>query len=137
MSYLVGVSAVMAVFLVGVVAFLGSRAWKGYAPDAGEGRSRLQAVKGSPVVWVASFLLVVAAVAASVVVFVSGTAAQQALVGGILVGLGGLLLVGYVGYGTFTSTRARGHTNAVAAMLSAWALGTLFLFAVTASLLLA
>jgi hypothetical protein len=137
MSYLVGVSAVMAVFLVAVVAFLASRAWKGYAPGDGGGESLLRSLKGSPVVWVFSFLLVVGAVAASVVVFVSGSPAQQALVSGVLVGVGALLLVGYVGYGTFTSTRAHGHTNAVAAMLSAWALGVLLLFAITASLLLA
>lgn len=137
MSYLVGVSAVMAVFLVVVVAFLASRAWKEYVPDASADSSVLQSLKGSPLVWVLSFLLVIAAVAASVVVFVSGTAGQQALVGGVLAGVGALLLVGYVGYGTFTSSRAHGHTNAIAAMLSAWALGTLLLFAITASLLLA
>ncbi|WP_256299767.1 hypothetical protein [Haloarchaeobius salinus] len=137
MSYLVGVSAVMAVFLVVVVAFLASRAWKEYVPDGGAESSVLRSLKGSPLVWVLSFLLVVAAVATSVVVFVSGSAAQQAVVGGVLVGVGALLLVGYVGYGTFISTRARGHTNAIAAMLSAWALGALLLFAITASLLLA
>ncbi|WP_257297536.1 hypothetical protein [Haloarchaeobius sp. FL176] len=137
MSYLVGVTAVMAVFLAAVVAFLASRAWKEYEPGDADGESFLRSLKGSPLVWVVSFLLVVGGVAASVVVFVSGPPGQQALVSGVLVGVGALLLVGYVGYGTFTSTRAHGHTNAVAAMLSAWALGTLLLFAVTASLLLA
>ncbi|SDM78879.1 hypothetical protein SAMN05192554_107128 [Haloarchaeobius iranensis] len=127
----------MAVFLAAVVAFLGGRAWKGYTPEGGDGGSLLHSLKGSPLVWVLSFLLVVGGVAASVVVFVSGPPGQQALVSGVLVGVGALLLAGYVGYGTFTSTRAHGHTNAVAAMLSAWALGTLFLFAITASLLLA
>ncbi|WP_440989820.1 hypothetical protein [Haloarchaeobius baliensis] len=137
MSYLVGVSAVMAVFLVGVVAFLASRAWKGYAPESSTDGSLLRSLTGNQLVWVLSFLLVVVAVAASVVVFVSGTAGQQAIVSAVLVGVGALLLVGYVGYGTFTSSRARGHTSAVAAMLSAWALGALLLFAITASLLLA
>jgi hypothetical protein len=137
MSYLVGVTAVMGVFLAAVVVFLASRAWKGYAPGDGEGGSLLRSLKRSPVVWVLSFLLVIGGVAASVVVFVSGSPAQQALVSGVLVAVGALLLVGYVGYGTFTSSRAHGHTNAVAAMLSAWALGALLLFAITASLLLA
>lgn len=137
MSYLLGVSAVMAVFLVGVVVFLASRAWRGYEPGDESDRSRLQALTASPTAWTLSFLLVIAVVAGSVVLFVAGSAEQRALVGGVLAAIGGLLLVGYVGYGTYTSSRNHGHTSAVAAMVSAWALGTLFLFAITASLLLA
>lgn len=137
MSYLVGVSAVMAVFLVGVVAFLASRAWWRDAPEVMPTGSALRSAASSPLVWTVAFLVVVGAVAASVLAFVAGSAGQQALVGVVLGGIGVLLLVGYVGYGTYTSSRGRGHTSAVAAMVSAWALGALLLFAVTASLLLA
>jgi hypothetical protein len=137
MSYLVGVSAVMGAFLVAVAVYAtGRRGWYSYTPSVGEGTSKLRDLAADPVVWTLSFLLVVGGLLGGVVVFVAGTPEQQALGGQALAAIGGLLFVAYIGYGTYLSGRSRGLTSAVSAMVSAWALGSLFVFAITVSLLL-
>ncbi|WP_435347533.1 hypothetical protein [Haloarchaeobius sp. HRN-SO-5] len=137
MSYLVGISSVMAVFLIAVaVAVTRRRGWYNYAPDIGGGTSMVQDLAGNPVVWTLSFLLVVGGLLGGVVVFVSGTPQQQAFGGALLAVLGGLLFVGYIAFGTYHSSRSRGLTSAVSAMVSAWALGSLLVLAITASLLI-
>ena len=137
MSYLVGVSVVMAVFAVAVAVFVSRRrTWNGYTPSLDEGTSGLRDFAGSPVVWALSFLFVVGGLLAGVVVAVSGTPEQQVLGAQVVGVVGAILFVSYVGYGTYLSSRSRGLTSAVAAMVSAWALGSLFVIAITVSLLI-
>jgi hypothetical protein len=137
MSRLVGISAVMGVFLAAVVVFVRAREWNTYSPGSGEGRtaSRVAAMLRSPLAWVLAFFLVVGGLFGAVLVYVGGTPEQQSMVASALLGGGALLFSLYVVYGTYTSGRSRGLPSAMAAMVSAWAFGALFVLAVTVKLL--
>lgn len=126
--------------LVAVVALLG-RGRRSYSVVGGwttrERRSVVSRGADSPAVWTAVFVAVTIGFGVSAVLFVGGSDVPDgmAAVGGaFLAGAAILAFALYVFYGTFVSARNRGLKNAQAALLGAWAIGSLFVVAVVAKL---
>lgn len=108
--------------------------WRSYepAPAAGSGTSALE----SPRTWIAGFVGLVALLGGGAVVLVSDPSLAGSVGSWVLVmGAFGVLLLGFLLYGTYSSARARGLHSAQAALLSAWLFGSLFVAAIAVKLL--
>ncbi|SFR68985.1 hypothetical protein [Halogeometricum limi] len=135
------VSFVLGLGLLSVVVLLTGRGWRTYSVAGGwTTRPRPSALArgaDSPAVWTAAFVAVTLAFGGAAILFVGGTEIPEgmaAMGGVVLVGLATLVFGSYVFYGTFVSARNRGLKNSQAALLGAWAIGALFLVAVTLKL---
>ena len=112
--------------------------WRSYELSGvnlgGEGGS----LADSPAAWTAGFLLMVLVAGGGALLLVSD-AEFAASVGGwmAVAAIFGVLLVGYLVYGTYDSARSRGLHSAQAALLSAWLFGSLIVVAIAAKLLVA
>ncbi|MWG35923.1 hypothetical protein [Halomarina oriensis] len=90
----------------------------------------------SQVVWVLGFLGLTFVVGGAIVLFLEG-GPMSATAGMTVVGVAAVVLVAFVGLGTYRTVRFRGRTSAGAAAVAAWTLGSLLLVAITLNLLLA
>lgn len=115
--------------------------WRRYhspptGPDREPGRGADSAE--SVGVWIAGFLLLVAVAGGGAVLLVSEAALTGAL--GTWVGLAavfGVLLGGFLLWGTYSSARHHGLPSAHAALLSAWVFGSLFVAGIAVNLVVA
>jgi hypothetical protein len=88
--------------------------------------------------WMAGFFLLVLVVGGGAVALVSSPGLASAVGSWVaLAAAFGVLLLGFVLWGTYSSVRHRGHHSATAAMVSAWVFGGLFVTAIAVKLLLA
>ncbi|MUV57702.1 hypothetical protein [Halogeometricum sp. CBA1124] len=134
------VSFVLGVALIAAVVALTGRGWRQYSVAGGSttggGRSVVSRGADSPMVWTVAFLVAALAFGGATVLFVGGAevSGMAALGGGFLLAATILVFASYVFYGTFVSARNRGLKNAQAALLGAWAIGSLFVLAVALKL---
>lgn len=112
--------------------------WRSYDPRAGESTHGTSDRLNSTAAWTAGFFVLVLVMGGSAVLLVSD-AALAASVGSwtTLAAMFGVLLVGFVLWGTYSSARHHGYHSARAVLLSAWVFGALFVGAITVKLLLA
>lgn len=136
------VSFVLGVALLAVVVVFLGRGWRDYTPVAGwsraERRSVLSRGADSPAVWTAAFVVLAVGFGMAAVLYVGGSGIPEgmAAVGGaFLVTAATLVFTLYVFYGTFVSAKNRGLKNSQAALLGAWAIGSLLVVAITVKLL--
>lgn len=110
--------------------------WRSYElATANLGRDR-GSLADSPAAWTVGFVLMALVAGGGAVLLVSD-ASIGAAVGGwtTIAGVFGVLLLGYLLYGTYSSARHRGLHSAQAALLSAWLFGSLVLVVIAAKLL--
>lgn len=114
--------------------------WRYYDPTAEANAEATRRTDGTESVgaWIAGFLLLVAVAGGGAVLLVSD-AGLAAGVGGwtALVAVFGVLLGGFLLWGTYSSARYRGLPSAHAALLSAWLFGTLSVAAIAVNLVVA
>jgi hypothetical protein len=92
----------------------------------------------SPTAWIAGFLLMALVAGGGAVLLVSDLALASSIGGWTTIAaIFGVLLLGYLLYGTYSSARYRGLHSAHAVLLSLWLFGSLFLFAIAVKLLVA
>lgn len=135
-SFLLGV-----LLVVGVI-FLLSRGRYRYSPRfakrEGGPLSGLHSAVRTPVAWTVAFVLLTLLAGGATVLAVGGFGVSAGIATGavaVLAGVGVVVLVSYVFYGTFVAARSRGLHAAQAAAFGSWAVGLLVLVAVAASLL--
>lgn len=131
-----------------VVGLMRARDWQ-RSPAGASGGGTIQSVaETDPLsgmmdresLWVAAFLVLVLVFSGSAVLFVSDIPLPglgEVDIVPALAGAFGLMLTGYLSYGIYVSARSRGRSSAMAAMISAWIIGLLFLVGLTVKLLLA
>ncbi|WP_137286183.1 hypothetical protein [Halorussus salinisoli] len=137
-AYLVS-ALVTGVVLLGVWAFVARMEdWRRYDSSASGGRrdpTDGTGVTDSVGAWVAGFLLLVFVAAGGAVLLVSDAAVASAVGSWVaLAGMFGVLIVGFLLWGTYSSARFRGLQSAQAALLSAWLLGSLSVAAIAVKL---
>ncbi|WP_435335146.1 hypothetical protein [Haloarchaeobius sp. TZWWS8] len=136
MANLIGASIVMAVFLLVVVVALASRSNRSYTPSFGDAEtSGMRALVNSPIVWILGFFAIVGVPLGAAVAYVSVSPEQRGMVAIALGATLALVLAGWVLVGTYQSSKTRGLPSSLAAMVSAWAFGTLMTLAVAVKLL--
>jgi hypothetical protein len=134
------VSFVLGVALIAAVVVLTGRGSRQYSVaggwTTGGGRSVVSRGADSPIVWTVAFLAAALAFGGAAVLFVGGAevSGMAGLGGAFLLAAAILVFASYVFYGTFLSARNRGLKNAQAALIAVWALGSLFVLAVTLKL---
>jgi hypothetical protein len=110
--------------------------WRSYelsTPNLGGGQGSLA---DSPAAWTAGFFLMALVAGGGAVLLVSDVEFAAAVDAGVAIAaIFGVLLVGYLVYGTYDSARSRGLHSAQAALLSAWLFGSLILVVIAAKLL--
>jgi hypothetical protein len=110
--------------------------WRSYelstrtlAPEGGS-------LADSPAAWTAGFFLMVLVAGGGALLVVSDVELAASLGGWtVIAGVFGVLLLGYLVYGTYDSARNRGLHSSQAALLSAWLIGSLIVVAIAAKLL--
>ncbi|MFC7045094.1 hypothetical protein ACFQH6_06390 [Halobacteriaceae archaeon GCM10025711] len=90
----------------------------------------------SPTVWVVAFIALCLGFGAGVVGFVGGGGPVAAAMTPALGVAFALVLVGYLGFGIYRSAQFRGMGSAHVTALVVWALGLLFLTAITVRLVM-
>ncbi|MFC6834984.1 hypothetical protein [Halomarina ordinaria] len=125
-----------------VAVLLGLREGRRYSPSSPErgdrlsrGAAALVAASRRPAVWTALFLLLSLAVGAGVVLALAG-GPMSPLAGALAVASAVLALCAFLVVGVYRTVRFRGRTSAEAFAVSAWAVGALFVLAVSGLLLL-
>lgn len=143
-AYLVS-TGLMGLLVVGVLVWLGrARGWYQYSPATATGgwspgvggETALDRLAGRTSTWVAVFTLLVVGFVVGVVAFISAPAGSGSMAGLAVALGGGLLLVGYLLFGVYSSAKRRGHPDSLAVAESATVAATLFLVAVMANLLI-
>lgn len=110
--------------------------WRSYELSTPELDREGTSLADSPAAWTAGFFLLVLVVGGGAVLLVSN-ASLAAAVGSwtAFAAVFGVLLLGYLLWGTYSSARSRGLHSAHAVLLSLWLFGSLFLIAIAAKLL--
>ncbi|MFP9192553.1 hypothetical protein [Natronosalvus vescus] len=99
--------------------------------------SRVVALAKTPAVWTLSFIALIAAFIAGAVLLVGeGEFVEAALVEPVLLAIGGLVLFGYIFFGTFFAARDRFGNTAIGVAFASLLVGFLGLIAVTVTLLM-
>ncbi|MFC7019824.1 MULTISPECIES: hypothetical protein [Haloarcula] len=138
-------TGVMGLLVVGVLLWLGrARGWYQYSPAVSshgwspgvQRASTLDRLTGNTSAWVVAFTLLVVGFVVGGVAVISAPDGSGGLAGPALAAGGGLVLVGYLLFGVYLSAKRRGHPSSLAAAESATVAGTLFLVAITVTLLL-
>lgn len=110
--------------------------WRSYELTTPELDHEGASLADSPAAWTAGFLLMVLVAGGGAVLLVSDVALAASLGGWTLIAaIFGVLLLGYLFWGTYRSARNRGLHSAHAVLLSLWLFGSLFLVAIAAKLL--
>lgn len=123
-----------------LVAVLRSRRWYSYSPETGARVGGLSdesrpPVWSRPATWILAFVGLTALAVGGVFAFVTNPDAPAGLLSAPVLGVGGLLLVGYLTLGVYHAAKERGHPASIAAAETATVLGVLFLVAVSAQLI--
>ncbi|SFR96720.1 hypothetical protein SAMN05216559_1693 [Halomicrobium zhouii] len=134
------VMATLAVLVL--VAIVRSRRWYHYAPAPDE-HGQVPALAGQqrppllerPTTWIVGFLALMLGAVGGVFAFVTNPDAPGELFSVPVLAVGGLLLGGYLLYGTYSAAKGRGHPSSIAAAETATLAGGLFLLAVSAQLI--
>lgn len=110
--------------------------WQRYNLSKAVRRRDAASLFDSPTAWIVGFLALVGVAGGGAVLLVSG-ASVTAAVGDWVAAAGafGVLLLGFLLYGTYDSARNRGVHSAQAALLSAWLFGSLFVAGIAVKLL--
>jgi len=98
---------------------------------------RLGDVAGNPAVWTLSFVVVAVGLSLAALAAVGDLGLPEAVTGplfGVVVGIVGLLIGGFVFFGTYTAVRARGLGNAHGVMGGSLVLGLVLVFAIAVQL---
>lgn len=136
------VSTLIGLLVIGAIVVLIGRDARGYSlPERiapAEGPSPVTRAAHSPAVWTFAFILACLVFGGAALLFVGGASLPEGIrpAAGVVLAAGfGLVLLGYVFYGTFTSARARGLADSQAAALGSWIVGLLIVTVIAIRLL--
>lgn len=136
---------VTGILLLGVWAFLARiEDWRRYQPastlpqpDRGGDTGGSARSDDSTTAWIVGFLLLTLSVGGGAVLIVSDPSFAAGVGEWVAVSVAfGLMLLGFLLWGTYSSARHRGLPSAHAALLSAWLLGSLSVTAIAVKLVL-
>lgn len=133
-------TVLMGLFIVAVVAYLRAEDWRGYSPRGeGPGLAGLaEDVAGSPVVWILTFLGLLAVFGGGALAFVGGLpVGDPAVWGTVLIGFAALTVGGFAFVGSYWSARSRGKPSSFAVGEGVALLGLLAIVTVAAKLFFA
>jgi hypothetical protein len=142
-SYLTSTLVMGALAVLVLVAVVRSRRWYHYSPDPDEREHGAPALEGRtqpsllerPGTWIAGFVALMLLAVGGVFAFVTNPDAPAELFSVPILAGGGLLVGGFLLYGTYVSAKGRGHPSSIAAAETATVVGALFLIAVSAQLI--
>lgn len=135
-------TVLMAVFTVGIVFALlrlgNLRVYDVDSEDSTDGLEafgkNLTAFGSNQTVWLVAFLALVVVFGGAVWALLSGAVSPSLGTAGVVGGALGLVLVGYVVFGSYRMVKTHGRSTAEAVGISAWALGSLLVLAIAAKL---
>lgn len=130
-------TVLMGLFIVAVVAYLRAENYREYSSGSeGGGPGQLaEDLAGSPVVWMLTFLGLLAVFGGGSLAYVGGLALGDPAVWGlVLAGFAALTVCAYVLVGSYWSARSRGKPSSLAVAEGAAFIGLLAIFAVAAKL---
>ncbi|MCU4802629.1 hypothetical protein OB920_19900 [Halobacteria archaeon HArc-gm2] len=141
-TYVTSMLVMAALAVLVLIALVRSRRWYHYAPAPDE-HGQVPALEGErrppllerPTTWIVGFVALMLGAVGGVFAFVTNPDAPAGLLSLPVLAVGGLMLGGYLLYGTYSAAKGRGHPSSIAAAETATLAGALFLVAVSAQLI--